>query len=73
MNDADRFDLAVKGMVGKRLTYAEATGKVGENPDFQPPKMEGEIEQESKEAPIVYRIVGNRIRLPRYRKLVYLR
>jgi transposase-like protein len=30
MTDADRFDLAVKGMVGKRLTYAEVTGKVGE-------------------------------------------
>ena len=30
MSDADRFDLAVKGMVGKRLTYAEVTGKVGE-------------------------------------------
>jgi transposase-like protein len=28
MTDADRFDLAVKGMVGKRLTYAEVTGKV---------------------------------------------
>ena len=27
MSDADRFDLAVKGMVGKRLTYAEVTGK----------------------------------------------
>lgn len=30
MTDADRFDLAVRGMVGKRLTYAEATGKVAE-------------------------------------------
>jgi transposase-like protein len=30
MKDADRFDLAVRGMVGKRLTYAEVTGKVGE-------------------------------------------
>jgi len=28
MTDADRFDLAVKGMVGKRLTYAEVTGKL---------------------------------------------
>jgi len=34
MNDADRFDLAVRGMVGKRLTYAEVTGKVGEMPAF---------------------------------------
>jgi transposase-like protein len=27
MNDADRFDLAVSQIVGKRLTYAEVTGK----------------------------------------------
>jgi hypothetical protein len=30
VTDADRFDLAVRGMVGKRLTFAELTGKVGE-------------------------------------------
>ena len=30
MSDADRFDLAVRGMVGKRLTYAEVTGKTDE-------------------------------------------
>lgn len=30
MNDSDRFDLAVSQIVGKRLTYAEVTGKVGE-------------------------------------------
>jgi transposase-like protein len=30
MNDAERFDMAVKGIVGKRLTFAEVTGKVGE-------------------------------------------
>jgi transposase-like protein len=30
MSDADRFDLAVSQIVGKRLTYAEVTGKVGE-------------------------------------------
>jgi ISXO2-like transposase domain len=30
MNDADRFDLAVSQIVGKRLTYAEVTGKRGE-------------------------------------------
>jgi hypothetical protein len=30
LTDGERFDLAVKGMVGKRLTYAEVTGKVGE-------------------------------------------
>jgi transposase-like protein len=30
MNDADRFSLAVSQIVGKRLTYAEVTGKVGE-------------------------------------------
>ncbi|HEY1657765.1 MAG TPA: IS1595 family transposase [Candidatus Sulfotelmatobacter sp.] len=29
MSDADRFDLAVSQIVGKRLTYAEVTGKVG--------------------------------------------
>jgi transposase-like protein len=30
MNDADRFALAMAGIVGKRLTFAEVTGKVGE-------------------------------------------
>jgi len=30
LNDADRFALAVSQVVGKRLTYAELTGKVGE-------------------------------------------
>jgi transposase-like protein len=30
MNDGDRFSLAVSQIVGKRLTYAEVTGKVGE-------------------------------------------
>ena len=29
-NDADRFSLAVSQIIGKRLTYAEVTGKVGE-------------------------------------------
>jgi transposase-like protein len=28
MNDSDRFDLAVRQIVGKRLTWAEVTGKV---------------------------------------------
>jgi hypothetical protein len=27
MTDADRFDLAVKGIVGKRLTFDQLTGK----------------------------------------------
>jgi hypothetical protein len=27
LNDADRFDAAVRQIVGKRLTYAELTGK----------------------------------------------
>ena len=27
MTDAERFDLAVKGIVGKRLTFDELTGK----------------------------------------------
>jgi len=30
LNDADRFSLAVSQIVGKRLTYKELTGKVGE-------------------------------------------
>jgi transposase-like protein len=30
ITDADRFDLALSGVVGKRLTLAEVTGKVGE-------------------------------------------
>jgi len=29
MTDADRFVLAVSQVAGKRLTYAELTGKVG--------------------------------------------
>ncbi len=32
LTDAQRFDIATRGMVGKRLTYAEVTGKVGERP-----------------------------------------
>jgi transposase-like protein len=32
LNDADRFSLAVSQIIGKRLTYAEVTGKVGEIP-----------------------------------------
>jgi transposase-like protein len=31
---AERFDMAVRGIVGKRLTFAEVTGKVGENQAF---------------------------------------
>ena len=30
LNDADRLSLAVSQITGKRLTYAELTGKVGE-------------------------------------------
>jgi len=30
MNDADRFDLALSQIAGKRLTFAEVTGRVGE-------------------------------------------
>jgi len=30
LTDAQRFDIATRGMVGKRLTLAELTGKVGE-------------------------------------------
>jgi transposase-like protein len=32
MTDSDRFDLAVRQIVGKRLTWAEVTGRVGEIP-----------------------------------------
>ena len=34
LNDADRFVLAVSQIAGKRLTYAELTGKVGETKAF---------------------------------------
>jgi len=34
LNDADRFALAVSQISGKRLTYAELTGKVGETEVF---------------------------------------
>ena len=34
LNDADRFTLAVSQIQGKRLTYAELTGKVGETEAF---------------------------------------
>jgi transposase-like protein len=34
MNDLDRFSKAVSQIVGKRLTYAELTGKVGETEAF---------------------------------------
>lgn len=33
LNDSDRFDLAVRKIVGKRLTWAEVTGEVGEKPE----------------------------------------
>jgi hypothetical protein len=32
LNDSDRFDLAVRQIVGKRLTLAELTGKVPQEP-----------------------------------------
>jgi hypothetical protein len=31
LNDSDRFDLAVRQIVGKRLTYSELTGKTVED------------------------------------------
>ena len=34
LHDGDRFMLAVSQIVGKRLTYAELTGKVGETETF---------------------------------------
>jgi transposase-like protein len=33
LTDSDRFDLAVRQIVGKRLTWAEVTGKVTERPE----------------------------------------
>lgn len=30
MNDAERFDAAVKGIVGKRLMYDQLTGEIGD-------------------------------------------
>lgn len=32
LNDADRFDAAVRQIVGKRLTYADLTGKESGQP-----------------------------------------
>jgi hypothetical protein len=32
MDDFARFDLALRNLVGKRLTYKELTGKEGETP-----------------------------------------
>jgi len=32
LNDSDRFQLALSQIAGKRLTFAEVTGKVGERP-----------------------------------------
>jgi hypothetical protein len=32
LDDSDRFDLAVRQIVGKRLTYAELTGKGAAQP-----------------------------------------
>jgi transposase-like protein len=34
IDDRDRFDLAMFGTIGKRLTFAEITGKVGETTPF---------------------------------------
>lgn len=34
MNDADRFDKAVRNIIGKRITYKELTGKEGETAVF---------------------------------------
>ncbi len=37
MTDADRFQYAMRKIVGKRLTYAELTGKQGESPSEEAP------------------------------------
>jgi hypothetical protein len=34
LTDSDRFQLALSQIAGKRLTYAEVTGKVGESETF---------------------------------------
>jgi hypothetical protein len=34
MNDFARFDLALRNVVGKRITYKELTGKEGETTPF---------------------------------------
>ena len=34
LTDGERFSTAVKGIVGKRLTFDELTGKVGETAAF---------------------------------------
>jgi hypothetical protein len=34
VSDADRFQIAASQIVGKRLTFAEVTGKVGERAAF---------------------------------------
>lgn len=34
LNNADRFDFAMSGIIGKRLTFAELTGKNGETSVF---------------------------------------
>jgi hypothetical protein len=36
MTDSERFDLAVQGIVGKRLTFDELTGKVSRSPEMLP-------------------------------------
>jgi hypothetical protein len=33
MGDSGRFAMSVEGIVGKRVTYAELTGKAGETPE----------------------------------------
>ena len=33
MDDADRFSYVIRKIVGKRLTYAELTGKPEERPE----------------------------------------
>jgi transposase-like protein len=34
VSDADRFDMAVRNILGKRLTFAQLTGKLAETPAF---------------------------------------
>ncbi len=50
MNDGDRFDLAVRQIVGKRLMYRELTGKTQVD-NLQPFQTEGFRTIATREAP----------------------
>jgi transposase-like protein len=39
LSDSERFDVAVKGIVGKRLMYDQLTGKMGDEPSLELPPL----------------------------------